>query len=490
MKAKKNKRQRSEQMQQVSVGLRDVLGMTQWRKEHPKATWAEIEAAVDERINQLRAQLIQDVVEMGETQQWSEVPEAELPSCASCGKPLVARGERTRWLQTNGGEAVKLTRTYGTCPSVGEAFFPLDEQLGLLSGGLTPRTEETLVRLSTWMPYESARELLQDLFGIQVSKASARRATLHAGQAAVAVWEAEVERLKQEAPQVPAGTDKQAMSGDGAMVHLVGGEWVEVKTLALGEVTRNQRGEVCAVQDGAEWLQGLVDYHRADAVRILDFAHAAEYINAIGQAVQVAGGRLPAHWLEGVLHRLKHQGPERVLRHLACLAARYPSSLMQEKLTYVQKREAHMHYPTYQAAGWPIGSGSVESANKLVVEARLKGAGMRWARHNVNPMLVLRNAVCNREWQQGWETSVTQRQALRTQQRQAQSQPRRERVVWFLVFWGLRLHRLSQPSAAAPTTAQALPKQPPARSGYSWHKPFLRHPPSTSVATAELGAKT
>jgi hypothetical protein len=36
--------------------------MTQWRKEHPKATWAEIEAAVDERINQLRAQLIQDVV--------------------------------------------------------------------------------------------------------------------------------------------------------------------------------------------------------------------------------------------------------------------------------------------------------------------------------------------------------------------------------------------------------------------------------------------
>ncbi len=59
MKAKKNKRERSEQMRQVSAGLRDVLGMTQWRKEHPKATWAEIEAAVDERMNQLRAQLIQ-----------------------------------------------------------------------------------------------------------------------------------------------------------------------------------------------------------------------------------------------------------------------------------------------------------------------------------------------------------------------------------------------------------------------------------------------
>jgi hypothetical protein len=410
---------------------------------------------------------------------------------------------------------------------VGWAFFPLDEELGLLSGGLTPRGEETLVRLSSWMPYESARELLQDLLGMQVSKATARRATLHSGQAALAVWEAEVERLAQEAPQAPVGADKQAMSGDGAMVHLVGGEWVEVKTLAIGEVTRNRRGEVCtqdlsycsrlcdaasfehatllathrrgleraaevcAVQDGAEWLQGLVDYHRADAVRILDFAHAAEYINDIGQAVQAAGGRLPVHWLQGVLHRLKHQGPARVLTHLAWLAARYPSSFIQEKRAYLQKREAHMQYPAYQETGWPIGSGSVESANKLVVEARLKGAGMRWERQNVNPMLVLRNAVCNREWKQTWQASLAQRQTLRTKLRQAKSQQRLERAWWFLVFWSVRVYRLSHPSAAPTTTAQALQKQPTARpgSGYSWRKPFLRRPPSSFVATAELGAK-
>ena len=124
MKAKKNKRQRSEQMQQVSAGLRDVLGMTQWRKEHPHATWAEIEAAVDERINQLRAQLIQDVVQMGGTEEWSQKPEEERPRCATCGKPLVARGEQTRFIQTTGGEAVKLTRAYGTCPACGVGFFP------------------------------------------------------------------------------------------------------------------------------------------------------------------------------------------------------------------------------------------------------------------------------------------------------------------------------------------------------------------------------
>src|SRR5437588_9279726 len=131
----------------------------------------------------------------------------------------------------------------GPARPVGSAFFPLDEELGLLSGGLTPRGEETLVRLSTWMPYESARELLEDLLGVRVSKATAHRATLATGTAALAVWEREEERLKQETPQAPEGGDKQAMSGDGAYVLLVGGEWVEVKTLTIGEVTRNSHGE-------------------------------------------------------------------------------------------------------------------------------------------------------------------------------------------------------------------------------------------------------
>src|SRR5258708_36774521 len=76
------------------------------------------------------------------------------------------------------------------------------------------------------MPYAQAQELFQDLVGIQVSKATARRATLSTGEAALTLDEAEVERLKQEVPQAPEGADKQQLSADGVMVHLVGGEWV------------------------------------------------------------------------------------------------------------------------------------------------------------------------------------------------------------------------------------------------------------------------
>lgn len=411
--------------------------------------------------------------------------------------------------------------------SVGAAFFPLDEQLGLLSSAVSPRAEETLVRLSSWMSFEAAQEFLVDLVGVRVSKATARRATLMTGQAEVVVSEREEQRLTQQVPEPPVGAECQSLSADGAMVHLVGGEWVEVKTLALGEVTRNQRGEgttqqlsyfsrlleasrfeeaalvethrrglerakaVCAVQDGAQWLQGLVDYHRADAVRILDFAHAAEYVAAIGEAVREAGGHLPGCWLEGVLHRLKHQGPQRVLEHLAWLAVHYPGPLIQEKLAYLQKREAQMQYPTYQEEGWPIGSGSVESANKLVVEARLKGAGMRWRRQNVNPMLLLRNAVCNRRWQENWQAAVQERQAQRRRRRQGRSEERLTRACWTMAAVAVRLARLTPPSIEpippTPPSPPSLPLLRPA-AAYSWRQPFLRRPPSASASPGAVSA--
>jgi hypothetical protein len=66
--------------------------------------------------------------------------------------------------------------------------------------------------------------------------------------------------------------------------------------------------------------------------------------------------------------------------------------------SYLEKRETQMDYPSFQEQGWPIGSGMVESGNKLVVEARLKGAGMHWKRANVNPLLGLRNIVCSDRW--------------------------------------------------------------------------------------------
>ena len=49
-----------------------------------------------------------------------------------------------------------------------------------------------------------------------------------------------------------------------------------------------------------------------------------------------------------------------------------------------------MEYPEYEAQGWQIGSGVVESACKTVVGQRLKLAGMRWGEGGADAVCHLR----------------------------------------------------------------------------------------------------
>jgi len=327
-------------------------------------------------------------------------------------------------------------------------FFPLDEELALLPGSLFPGQQEGLVRLSSWMPFGKAAQLMQDLLGVSCSKATARRHTQTAGSAYVALQSEVADQIVAQAPLAKAGMEKALLSVDGAIIPLVGGEWAEVKTLVVGEVTSrtNRKGEtevktralsyfsrladaqrfqhlahselhrrgiecsakVAAVMDGADWQQGFVDYHRPDAVRILDFPHAAQRITGVGQVLFGEGTATCHEWIEPRLHQLKHDGPEPILTELHNLQLQHPQSkLIQENLAYLEKRVMQMQYPRFQEQGWPIGSGCVESANKLVVEARLKGAGMHWQRENVDPMLSLRNLVCSDRWAEDWPLIVT-----------------------------------------------------------------------------------
>jgi hypothetical protein len=119
---------------------------------------------------------------------------------------------------------------------VGPGFFPLDEELQLLPGGLSPWLYEGLARLGTWMPFGRAAELLAAFTGVTVSEDVARQRTEAAGAAQVALQTAEVEQLERAAPPVPPGPDKQYLSADGAFIPLVGGTWAEVKSVVIGEV--------------------------------------------------------------------------------------------------------------------------------------------------------------------------------------------------------------------------------------------------------------
>lgn len=153
-----------------------------------------------------------------------------------------------------------------------------------------------------------------------------RRVTEAAGAAYVATQDAAVAALADGPPPLSVGPPVQLLSAAGAMVPLVGrAQWAEVKTMTIGvvqppawhptqgwqvrttahsyfsrladhrtftaqaaiETTRRgvtTAGTVVGITDGSAWLQGFLDYHRPDAVRILDFPHAVEHLTTAAQA--------------------------------------------------------------------------------------------------------------------------------------------------------------------------------------------------------------
>ncbi|MCC7023950.1 MAG: hypothetical protein IT338_14095 [Thermomicrobiales bacterium] len=168
--------------------------------------------------------------------------------------------------------------------------------------------------------------------------------------------------------------------------------------LASGEIHRRRvetAGIVAGVVDGAAWCQDFLDAHRPDAVRILDFPHAAQRLSAMAEAVWGRGETARA-WAAAQRAELRDGVPEAMLAAIQAAPLGEAQDAVEaahvhaEVLGYLEPRRDQMCYAAFRAQGLPIGSGIVESANKTVVETRMKGAGRRWDEAHVNPMVTLR----------------------------------------------------------------------------------------------------
>jgi len=89
-----------------------ILGMQGWRLQHPRATGGEIEAALDERLAQLRARMMQDMAPASAA--CDREGESEAPRCRRCGAKLKRKGQGERpWQTVVVGEATPRRYTEG-----------------------------------------------------------------------------------------------------------------------------------------------------------------------------------------------------------------------------------------------------------------------------------------------------------------------------------------------------------------------------------------
>jgi hypothetical protein len=235
------------------------------------------------------------------------------------------------------------------------------------------------------------------------------------------------------------------------------------------EACRRGRGTaavrtVVALGDGAEWIWrharaylGLPD---VEMVEIIDLYHAYEYLWAVGNAV-FGEGTAAAAWVEPLKTRLYTEGAAPLhaalttLARTVCIptadttAESVAATAVRRALEYVTTNAPRLDYPAFMARRFPIGSGAVESSCKVVVQARTKGAGMRWSGVGAQRVATLRALHRSGRWDAFW-----------------QSQPQRARL--HLVPRARRVPAvLPTPDTTSTCAAPTRPTPPPAPSDVS-----------------------
>jgi hypothetical protein len=187
----------------------------------------------------------------------------------------------------------------------------------------------------------------------------------------------------------------------------------------LGLLLRRQAAQVgmeraalwIALTDGGNGLEEFcqTNFNRTDLVVILDFYHAANYLKELAQALYPHDEDNRKQQAEQWCRLLKAEGGAATLAVLRQWdwPARKSAALREQWAKvegYFQNNLHRMEYPEYEAEGWQIGSGVVESACKTVVGQRLKGAGMRWGEDGAHALCHVRALYRSEkgQWEAFW----------------------------------------------------------------------------------------
>jgi hypothetical protein len=164
--------------------------------------------------------------------------------------------------------------------------------------------------------------------------------------------------------------------------------------------------QVVSVNDGAAWIWLIVQMCWSPCVEVLDWWHAVQKLWEVAGALGEDNDAATAAWMKTQKKRLWHSQLRQVFRDIRQLCPRgqpLPAKV-RLGLGYLFHHRQRLRYQQFRAAGYPIGSGTVESACKLVMQERMKQAGMRWSREGAQAMLALRSVLLSDRWDEVWAT--------------------------------------------------------------------------------------
>jgi hypothetical protein len=340
---------------------------------------------------------------------------------------------------------------------------PLDEQLDLPAGEVTPLLAERALHLATHMSFVELQASLKLHYDVALSDSVLDRLMQRVGAVSVADAAQRVRALRtveyadREAlvKQRPARPPKRLyVSVDGALYpsrnreensgqmrilyqemkcgtvfwenaqggwgkRVLGGrDSVADFGLRLWELAVQQglleADEVIFISDGGAWCETIAQDYFRGATRILDWYHLSQHIWETAHALYDTDEPAAQRWAGECLERLKESsgiGLLRLLQHSRLQRAGTELVALDALLGYLEPRLAYTDYVDYENAGYTIGSGAMEATCKQLVCQRLKGSGRQWSERGATSMVHLVAHRLNHTWTDFWNSRPLQRAA-------------------------------------------------------------------------------
>jgi hypothetical protein len=427
-----------------------VNALLDFAADHQDASLAELE----QQAHQLSTDALAPVVAALAQQPRNRV-EAHAASNSPCGHQRRYKGCFSRTLITRVG-AISLRRGYYYCELCRQGYFPLDVALGLDESQFSDGVQQGVCRLAAELPFERAAATWSALSGVAISSRALGRVAEARGQQLETALAGGQQRLAQGQPVAPDPNPPRALRHQGVGVWAVAldaakvqfrDDWHEVKAgvvfwaqpkpraqpqqgeldgavgsgqsyvavvgsmqeaaarLALEAARRGIGAEeqVVCLGDGAASIWAAFASYFPKRVEVLDWYHAMEHLWAAGKGLYPENAAAAGAWVRAREEELWAGRVGQVIAALKQAAEQEPNGQAAAgELHYFETNAGRMEYGQYRAAGYPIGSGSVESACKRVIGARAKGGGMRWSKPGVQGVLALRAELLSGRWEQSW----------------------------------------------------------------------------------------
>jgi hypothetical protein len=159
-----------------------------------------------------------------------------------------------------------------------------------------------------------------------------------------------------------------------------------------------------SVNDAAPWIERVTATNFPHATQIVDWDHSTQHLWAVAQAVYGEGTAAAAAWVAQRTDELWAGQVDQVIAVLDQLSLDQPTypEVVQQAPGYFRHNCARMRYAVFRAAGYPIGSGTVESGGKNVVHARMRRPGRGWARPCAQGMLAALSELRSGRFDWAW----------------------------------------------------------------------------------------